>query len=262
MVSTYSIIFMVFSLVISILFPVGLVIYFYKKTRISMSFVIAGALVFFITQIVIRIPALSFLSTQSWFKSFSSKILLYSLFLGLTAGVFEEVGRFLGFKLLPKDRLEWKNGIAFGLGHGGIEAVILLGFASINNIVYSLFINAGVFNEVIKPLMPGNTSQMIKSQLINTPSYMFAIGGIERIFAIIIQVAFSLIVMYGIVSRKPVFLIYAILLHTLVDMPLPLLSKVSIWVSELYLLLMAVIALLFIYKSKELFKAKTANKEK
>ena len=45
----------------------------------------------------------------------------YALFLGFTAGLFEEVGRYLAFTTILKKRLDWKNAVAFGIGHGGIE---------------------------------------------------------------------------------------------------------------------------------------------
>jgi uncharacterized membrane protein YhfC len=39
---------------------------------------------------------------------------------------------------LLKNKLSWQNGIAFGIGHGGIEALVFVGSAYVNNIVFNL----------------------------------------------------------------------------------------------------------------------------
>ena len=54
----------------------------------------------------------------------------YLIFLGFTAGLFESVGRWVGYKWWFRNSLpyDWAHGVAFGIGHGGIEAVALVGF--------------------------------------------------------------------------------------------------------------------------------------
>lgn len=255
MVSSQSIFFMVFSSLIAFLFPIGLAIYFKWKWKISIKAVLVGALIFFVFQMVIRIPLLQISATQGWYKAMAQNAVLIALFLGITAGMFEEVGRFIGFKYLLKKNLSRKNGIAFGIGHGGIEAIILVGLTNINNIVSSLMINSGVFDAMVAPKLPGETAQMIKNTLISTSPLMFAFGGIERIFAITIQIALSLVVLYAVMYRKNIVLLYAILLHAVVDSPVVILSanKASIWVTEGFVFLCAIASLIFILKSKKIF---------
>ena len=64
-----------------------------------------------------------------------------------------------------KNELEWKNGVVFGIGHGGIESIFLGGFANVNNIAVSLTINSGAFDNMAKQL-PAETADMIKEQLL------------------------------------------------------------------------------------------------
>ena len=55
--------------------------------------------------------------------------LLYALYGGLMAGLFEETGRFLAFKTVLKKRQDNdRNALMYGAGHGGIEC-ILQGFS-------------------------------------------------------------------------------------------------------------------------------------
>jgi len=254
MVALLSILAMLFSLFLSLVLPVIIVVYLYKRWDISLRAVLIGVLTFFISQIVLRIPLLNYLANLSWFQNFSGNIIIYSLFLALTAGLFEETGRYLGFRYLLSDQLKWKNGIAFGLGHGGIEAIIFVGLTNINNLIYSFMINSGKFNSVIGNKLPEATAALVKKQLITTSAAIFAAGGIERVFAITIQIAFSLIVLYAVVKRKKIFVIYAILLHFIIDTPAAIVqfTDLSIWIAEFILLIMSIAAVWFIIRSRDM----------
>ncbi|MDF2674336.1 MAG: YhfC family intrarane metalloprotease [Clostridiales bacterium] len=253
MISSLSITFMVISLLIVFIFPIGLWIYFYKKEKISGIAVLVGALTFIISQILLRMPLLQLLQGQSWYSAILNNIWLTSLFLSLTAGIFEEVGRSLSFKLFLRRKLEWKNGIAFGIGHGGIEAITLIGLTYVNNIVFSLMINLGAFDQISGTLTPG-LSEYIVNTLANANPVMFLLGGLERVFAIIAHIAFSIIVLYGVKYKKAIHLVYAILGHTLLNAPTVIFSHyLGAWAAEVYILIFAVAALMFIKKSKRLF---------
>ena len=264
MVSNLSIVFMIFSTLISIGLPIALTIYIIKKERASFKSVLVGALVFFVAQIITRIPLLQFFSKQTWYFKMSSNVIVLGLFLGITAGLFEEIGRFLGFKFLLKNKLNWGNGVAFGIGHGGIEAILLVGISNINSVIYSVMINTGSFDITIASKLPPETVYLIKNQLINTASSMFLAGGIERLFTIIIQIALSLIVLYGVMNKSFKYVLYAILFHTLLNAPLPLLMTkgINIWLIEAIIGVFAVIGLYFIVKSKDHFNNKFSSSEK
>lgn len=252
MVSSLSIISMVITLLMVFIFPMGLWIYFYKKEKISGIAVLVGAITFIVSQLVLRMPLLQLIQGQSWYEVIGNNVWLTSLFLSLTAGIFEETGRFLSFKLLLRRKLKWENGIAFGIGHGGIEAILLTGLTYINNIVFSLMINLGAFDQ-ISGTLTSQLSDYIVSGLINTNPIMFLMAGMERVFAIIAHIAFSIIVLYGVKYRKGVYLVYAIIGHTLLNFPSVILSNYfGIW-AEAYILLFAVAALFVIKKSKKAF---------
>jgi uncharacterized membrane protein YhfC len=92
-------------------------------------------------------------------------------------------------------------------------------------------------------------AQMIRSSLVDTPSYMFMLGGLERLFTMVIHVALSLLVLLGLMNKKYVYLFYSILVHALLNIIAVLLGQVNIWVSELSILAFAIAALVFIIKS-------------
>jgi uncharacterized membrane protein YhfC len=183
----------------------------------------------------------------------AQNVWLIGPFLGLTAGIFEEVGRFLGFKFLLKKKLEWKNGVAFGIGHGGIEALILTGLTYINNIVFSILINTGAMDKISGAFPPGLAEQ-VTSALSYTSPVMFLAAGIERAFALTAHIAFSIIVLYGVKNRRGIYLLYAILAHALLDAPMVIIGKYfGGWIAEGYVFLFAAASLVFIIKSKRIF---------
>lgn len=134
MVSTLSLLFIICTLVIVFLFPLGLLIYLYRKEKISLKAVAVGALIFIVFQFLIRIPLLSRLGALPQFRQLMKNMFFAVLIGGLSAGLFEEVGRYLGFRFLLNKKLSWKNGVAYGLGHGGIEAIGAVGLAYINKL--------------------------------------------------------------------------------------------------------------------------------
>lgn len=253
MVSPLSLLCMSITLLVTFLFPLGLLIYLHRKERISWKAVLVGAVVFTVFQFLTRLPLLTFLNSQPLFQALNPWVLAIVV-AGLSAGLFEESGRYLGFRYFLKNELSWKNGIAFGLGHGGIEAVGLTGLTYINNIVISIMINTGLFESMIAPQL-GAEAEWIKGQLTGLPPEIFLAAGLERILAMTAHIAFSLVVLYGVMNRKMIFLVYAILLHTLLNAPAVLLPYYgyNFWIVELYLLLFALAAAVFIVKSRPWF---------
>lgn len=262
MISGIKLFFMIVSAVISIGLPILLAIVIVKKFKANAEPIAVGAVVFFVFQVILRIPLLNMLSGAAWYQDLSENFLLISLFIGITAGIFEEVGRFVGYRVLIKRKnYSYKNGIGFGIGHGGAESILLVGLTYINNIIMSVLINNGKFDTVFDGNFSQDALSLAKSQLINTNAYMFLIGGVERILAIIIQIAFSLIILYAIKYKKYIYILLAILLHTLVDTPVVYMSYngISTFYIEGYTLLCAIAALIYIIKSKNCFSDKISE---
>lgn len=130
-----------------------------------------------------------------------------------TAGLFEETGRLVVMLLLLKAFHRWIDGVSFGLGHGGIEAVLLVGMATVNNLVLAVTINAGQWETIAAALPPEQAAQ-IHAALVDTAPWMFLLAGVERLAAISLHIACSLLVLAGIVlGRKLLFWLAAVLAH-------------------------------------------------
>src|SRR5699024_4187431 len=150
-----------------------------------------------------------------------------------------------------------KDGIAYGIGHGGIKSMLVVGMIASSNIVLACLINFGVF-DFLYDIADSNTIEElsgIKCILLSTQGYMFKLSGVERIILFHILIALFLIVLYGVRNRIYIFLLYDIVFHAVVDF-LPALSdnlNINIFWVEGYLLVMAIISVIFIFKSKTIF---------
>lgn len=244
MVSGISIVFMFVTFILSVGFPVGLVIYFYRKWKISLFAVLTGALMFFLFQFVTRIPVLTIIQMQDWYKAFAGQnMVLTGVIIAFTAALFETAGRYLGLKYILKNKLDRKNSIAYGIGHGGIESIILVGITYIANIVYSILINAGVVDSKLVP------------QLVDLAPGIFLAAGIERVFAILFHIAAALLVAYGIMYNKYMYILLSLLFHTLLDAIVVILQiyNTPIWGIELFVAVVGFMSLVFIMKSNSMF---------
>lgn len=184
---------------------------------------ILGALGFVVTQILIRVPIITALQSQSFFLAFSqNQPFLYVFTFAFTAGLFELAGRFAVAKLMQK-KLTYKRSLAAGMGHGGIEAIILIGMAYINNLVYIAMINNGTFDTMVAQAVAAgvDTSQlnMLKETLLTTSPAMFLLGGFERLLTMFCHAGMSMIVCWGIHTGKASkCALICLVIHTLLDL--------------------------------------------
>ncbi len=265
MVSKASIAFMLLTIVFVFAIPVGLTFFFYKRYKISLKAVFFGGLTFFIFQILLLMIFLGFISNFDWIHDLAkderlSNIIIYTVFLSVTTGIFIETGRFLGFRFGLRNESAWRNGVAFGIGYGGFGAVLIAGYGTFNNIITGLLINSGKFDSTVAPKMNPAVVQSIKNMLINNPPWLFALGGWEQILSVIIHIGFSLLVLYGIMSKNNRYLLYAILFHIITDTPTILYQRkfLPIWFYEVLILIVAAGSLYWIMRSRPIFPGEGA----
>lgn len=202
MVSGSSMAAMGVTLFISMFLPLIVLLVFALKNKRQgvVGAWLIGAIGFLVPQMMIRLPLLSALSAGEGFASFiSNHYLLYALFLGLTAAIFEAAGRFACAKILSNN-LTYTRGIASGLGHGGIEAMILIGMTYVSNLLYAVMINSGAIEGMIEETagmgVDVEAVYALVDTLVNTPGYLYLLAGYERILTMIAHVAMTLVVFY------------------------------------------------------------------
>ena len=153
----------------------------------------------------------------------NARPILWALVLGLFPGVFEETGRFMAFKTVLRNRRNRETSISYGIGHGGIEVILVLGINYIVYIVYAVMINTGTFQGIIDQVAEQAPFQeeAIRALADQLAVFSFAdigTGMFERVFAFLFHVGASILVFYA-ARDKGRFWLYplAILLHTALD---------------------------------------------
>lgn len=205
-----------FAVFTSLILPLGALVYALMTKR-TLAFIL-GVLAFTVSQLLLRIPILGYLQSESatFILISSTKPILYSLILGFSAGIFEEGARYLFMKYFMKTR-DWARGFIFGLGHGGIEALIFLGInASVALFSPTAFLYGGEF----------------------------FIGGAERLFAITLHVGLSIFVLGSVVQKRISYLLLAILIHGITNsligiVPLFIKGAAAVITLELMIMLLA-----------------------
>jgi uncharacterized membrane protein YhfC len=215
LISFLSVIFIAVSAIVQIGTPICLFIYFRKKFEAKVLPLIFGVFGF-----VIFVLLLESLVHSIVFRSFPlmEKPVIYVVYGIFMAGIFEETARFISFNILKRKYGGIGTGLAYGVGHGGIESILLAGITMIINIVISVIANTGMITSVFQ----GDVLAAINGQieaLTATAPYMFLISGFERLMAIIIQISLSVIVFYSVYNKKLFLFPLAILLHAVIDIP-------------------------------------------
>jgi len=231
---------MVVSAAICVVLPVFIFFFWRKKYNLKAIPLLCGIAVWimfaYILQSIMHGLVLE-RTADGTIKLLNESPRLYVIYAILAAGIFEESGRFIAFKLIRKRHNDIGTGISYGLGHGGIEATMLVGLLMINYILFSTMVNSGntaAFGDDIDILAPIGVLQ-------DTPSVMFLVGGIERIMALAVHISLSIVVLCSVV-KKDVLWLYpvAIVLHAAVNLaPAMFQAKFfdNIWLVEILILL-------------------------
>ena len=137
-------------------------------------------------------------------------IWLYGLYGGLAAGIFEVTGRFLAFRFVLKNHRGRMTALGYGMGHGGCEAALLLSMTYLSNLALLAMEQSGA-------ALP-QEAQAAVSQLLSLPAANFLWAGVERISAVALHMALSVLVFAAVTQpgRRGLFFA-AMLAHAAMD---------------------------------------------
>lgn len=217
-ISAASITAMFFSLAVSIGLPIvlGIIVYMKTHARVSSCFIGAGVFVVFALILEQILHAIMSAVTGTLLQN---NILLYGLYGGVAAALFEETGRFVAMNFCMKNNLNKGNALMYGIGHGGAEAILIVGLVYVNNIVTSIMINSGSMQLTMSQLTPEMqeaTYQQLQA-LWQTEPYIFCMAGIERMSAVVLQICLSVLVYKCVKTGQMKYIAGAFILHFIVD---------------------------------------------
>lgn len=196
-----------------IVMPLILARFIAQKRQVRWGLFGIGATAFVLSQVG-HIP-FNWLVLQKLAWVPAGNLIALAVFAGLSAGLFEEVMRYVAYRFWAQDARTWGTGLMLGAGHGGIEA-ILVGVLGAWGVIQLAALRNGVWLDQV----PAEQLPLVQEQITATfsaPWYLILLGALERLFAIILHLSFSLMVMQVFVRGQKWWLWVAVLWHGVVD---------------------------------------------
>ncbi|MFH1235114.1 MAG: YhfC family glutamic-type intramembrane protease [Candidatus Diapherotrites archaeon] len=219
--------------VLEIAVPLALAFVFARRFGIGKKLFLYGAL-FFVAVQVLHAPLMIFsqgpLAESLKAAGFDgiAAFGIISLYLGLLAGLFEEIGRFIVFKkFFPQKKLEAsrENGLMFGAGWGGIESMIIGGLVFLA--LFSYLEAAPLTAQQVSDLntaqggkLTANDVQTYQQQitaLMNVKPFDVLLGLFERLMTISLHLCWTLLVLAAVAKKKNSLLWLAVAWHAATD---------------------------------------------
>ena len=164
-VGTTQLILMLLAAVLGIALPLIVAIIWCRKKHEPFTTVLIGAATFMLFAIVIEKPLQALvIQLDSPVSQFvNARPILWGIIVGLFPGVFEETGRLVAFKTLLRKRTQRETGLSHGIGHGGFEAMFILGITYIEYFIFGIMLNQGTFvQQMIEPVKDSLTPEVMK----------------------------------------------------------------------------------------------------
>ncbi len=234
--------------------PIILGIFLARRYGLGWKLFWIGAVTFILSQVG-HIPFLygmTYLFQQGYLPAPTTTLgqnIFNAIFLGLAAGVFEEVARYLVLRFWLKETRSWKQALMFGGGHGGIEAIILGVLVLVNFVVMLVLQNVDMVTLNLPAEAQAALSSALQSYWGAEVSPMLLMGAVERVFAICLHLSCTVMVMQSFLRKNWLWLGAAILWHAVVDALAVFIMKMGggVYQIELVIGITAVISVAIIY---------------
>jgi uncharacterized membrane protein YhfC len=224
--AVFDILIRAFCCALMLAIPLGLFAYLRKESGATWRWIGIGAATFVASQVVhiplngfVLMPLMKVLGMGDMKEPKGIELFILALILGLSAGVCEEVSRYLVYRYWLAgntyvDR-SWKAAVSLGAGHGGCEAIIL----SIL-LILALFEMIELRHADLSKLLPPDKAQEVQEELVaywSMPWYEVFMPAVERVSALTFQVSASVLVLQVFQRGNIWWLGAAIAFHATID---------------------------------------------
>lgn len=228
----------IISLSVVLLGPFILAFVIKRRLKTQWRFIFLGVGTFLASQVARTIVSaavnIGFSAFKSPFINSAPFYVLLALTGGLLAGFCEEFARYWGYWLLPERQVSWQSAVAMGVGHGGIEALLLGAGLTLPSFYRYLVITTPNVAQIAKNAAQAQVFQAQAYLAAQIPWHEPLAVGFERILAILMQIGFSLLIWRAVTTGKRRWLWLAVGAHAFIDVIAGLLStfKLGVWSSE------------------------------
>jgi uncharacterized membrane protein YhfC len=213
-----------------------------------------GALAFVASQAV-RLPLLIGITIAAgpYFTDLDPEIAFWINFaiLTTTSGLFEETARYVVLRYAARDARRWRDGVMFGAGHGGIEAILIFGFGLFSSLTLLLTGDALVAQlQATAPDQVGALQAQIDT-VRNLEPWTLLLGIWERVLAITLHIALSLLVLRTVRDRHWIWWLVAAVWHAAFNgTALLVVRYAGIWQAEAALTLLSALSVYVIVRTR------------
>jgi uncharacterized membrane protein YhfC len=207
--------------ILTVFWPVAILLICRRRMTLAIRNIVIGAGVFIVFSLVLERALHVYLlrlnpATAVWLNGAPIVYALYGCF---AAALFEEIGRYLGMRFLVRPTGNPGSAVAYGIGHGGIEAILIGGLGAAQTLVLATLLNSGRFDATLGTSVPPDMLLQMRAGLEHLTAALVVMACLERLVALLIQIGFSLLVWRAVERRRLSWLALAVLLHAAVDFP-------------------------------------------
>jgi uncharacterized membrane protein YhfC len=234
--------------------PLGLGVWIARRYRQDWRLYGVGALTFVASQ-VLHLPFNGWL-LNPWLAGLGvdlaapsgAGLLVLAVALGLSSGLFEETARLVVLRRWLKDARSWAEGLMFGAGHGGVEAMLL------GALVLFVFLQMLVLRtsspEGLAALVGADNVTAAQQQMATywgSAWYDHLLAALERVSAMCFHLSAALLVMKAVVTGRSRWYWAAVAWHALLNgVSLVALHTLGAYATEALLLGLAALSLLIV----------------
>ncbi len=237
------------SILFILILPVLLAIRLRRRYTVPWLYFCVGILTFLGAQLV-HVPLNKLLSSIGLLPEDATQgvdLIQLALVAGLTAGLTEELARAAGYAIVRRAR-KYEDAIMMGLGHGGIEAMVIgVLIAASTSALWAVGNSSSLVAELSSEQLAFLEQQM---ELLEGSQLLGLAAIIERLIALGIQVGLSVLVLQTFVRRNWIYVALAVLYHAAFDFVAVIgASQIeNIWLLECMLALMAVPLIIWVWR--------------
>ena len=242
------------TVILLIAIPVLAFVYWRRKHReqTNIRYLIAGAIGFLVSARMLELAVHYFclMADNPVSRFINGSTVAYMLYGAIMAGVFEECGRHIVLKYILKKNRTREDAVMYGIGHGGIEILTVLLPSIILYLVIAILFSTGNVESALSSLkITEETAASALPSVLAAASFDFglmALNVIERLMAMALHIGLTVIVYYGVINAKRIWLPVAILLHMLTDSLAALYQRgaVPLWSVEVWMALWTALTVL------------------
>lgn len=202
------------------LFPLAAAWFVSRRLNVSWRYFAYGAVIFLLFQLISRVPIVLAIQGALAPQLQASRLLLFGWLaaLALTAGLAEEIGRYVGYRWLFREEKTWPRAVMYGVGHGGLESMVLVAGLTLVGLINLLALSA--VDLAALPLTD-EQRELTRQQLAAVaaqPDWLPLVGAWERLWTLPIHVALSVMVLQVFQRGQIRWLWLAVAAHTLVNL--------------------------------------------